>query len=76
MLGKSYITPLTQVAWHNFSKMIIACEVATLQNYSPVNLSFQVALGTLLKVITPLTVSFRLNQVVSKSTLLGLRDIL
>ena len=41
----------------------------------PVNLSFQVALATLLNVITPFTVSFRLAHVVSKSTLLGFNDI-
>jgi hypothetical protein len=41
----------------------------------PVNLSFQVALGTLLKVMTPFTVSFRSAQVVVKSTLFGFNDI-
>ena len=42
----------------------------------PENLSFQTALGTLLKVITPLTVSFKSFHVELKSTRFGFNDIL
>ena len=42
----------------------------------PENRSFQTALGTLLKVMTPLTVSFKSFQVKLKSTRFGFKDIL
>ena len=42
----------------------------------PENRSFQTALGTLLKVMTPLTVSFKSFHVELKSTRFGFKDIL
>ena len=44
--------------------------------YLPVNRSFQTVRGTLLKVITPLTVSRKSDQVELKSTRLGFKDMI
>ena len=60
-----------------FLQYVNAIVQFTMQESVPVNLSFQTALDTPeLSVITPLTVSLRLAQVLLKSTGLGFRLIL
>ena len=46
------------------------------KSFLPVNRSFQTVRGTLLKVITPLTVSRKSDQVELKSTRLGFKDMI
>ena len=84
-LSGFWIKFIGQRLWVGHAQWVNICNRKSmlLQSFSflkkkslPVNRSFQTVRGTLLKVMTPLTVSRKSDQVELKSTLLGFKDMI